>query len=404
MAIHAAVTKILTSAASDKETRMTLLKLLGGVIAFILIVVMLCLMPILSLGAALFPDNSTPEGARIAAEMAKASGVDFTTLEQNVYEDTSAEVLAGITLGEGSFTSTSDINVQWDVQELLILYEIRYGTDIDKPLDFSEFYQQAQQMVNRQSALTTSESLKPKENEEDEDEYVTNYHFGYTSRLKSFTELLDVFAFDPAQKARALMMQRYLYGQTQGQLIGNDIVGLDIGDITYTDSVIPVVYFNQRDKRWATSPYGQTGTMARSGCGPTALAIAISSLKSAVTPVDVAQWSAQHGYYAEGGGSYHSLVPAACKEWGVPVTGVGTSWQKVVDALAQGKLVIAIMGAGHFTSSGHFIVLRGITSDGKVLVADPVSVKRSGEQWNANIIVTEARKGATAGGPFWVIG
>lgn len=29
------------------------------------------------------------------------------------------------------------------------------------------------------------------------------------------------------------------------------------------------------------------------------------------------------------------------------------------------------MGKGHFTNNGHFIVLRGITENGKILVNDP---------------------------------
>ena len=33
--------------------------------------------------------------------------------------------------------------------------------------------------------------------------------------------------------------------------------------------------------------------------------------------------------------------------------------QKIVDALASGSLVIAVMGPGTFTRSGHFILLRG---------------------------------------------
>ncbi len=41
-----------------------------------------------------------------------------------------------------------------------------------------------------------------------------------------------------------------------------------------------------------------------------------------------------------------------------------------MEALESGKLVIAIMSAGHFTTTGHFIVLRGITEEGNVLVAD----------------------------------
>lgn len=62
------------------------------------------------------------------------------------------------------------------------------------------------------------------------------------------------------------------------------------------------------------------------------------------------------------------------------------------------------MGKGHLTSSGHFIVLRGITEEGKILVADPISIKRSEQEWDLSVILNEARKGAGGGGPFWVIG
>jgi len=58
----------------------------------------------------------------------------------------------------------------------------------------------------------------------------------------------------------------------------------------------------------------------------------------------------------------------------------------------------------HFTKSGHFIVLRGVTSDGKILVADPASVARSNQEWDLSIILNEARPDAGAGGPLWAIG
>ena len=39
--------------------------------------------------------------------------------------------------------------------------------------------------------------------------------------------------------------------------------------------------------------------------------------------------------------------------------------------------IIAIMSKGHFTSNSHFIALCGITTDGKVLVANSASYRRS---------------------------
>ena len=61
------------------------------------------------------------------------------------------------------------------------------------------------------------------------------------------------------------------------------------------------------------------------------------------------------------------------------------------------------MGPGTFTTSGHFIVLRGVTADGKVLIADPYSYSFSQRKWNLSLIMREAKRSASAGGPFWIV-
>lgn len=177
-----------------------------------------------------------------------------------------------------------------------------------------------------------------------------------------------------------------------------------LGNIRFTDGQTPVVYFNQRDERYANQPYG-TDNIGGYGCGPTAMAIVVSSLTSdTVDPVEMAKWSYENGYWCSKGGSYHALIPAAAKAWGLPVEGCTASeGQKFVDALSSGKLVVAIMAKGHFTNSGHFIVLRGV-KDGKILVADPFSYDKSNMEWELSIILNEASKHAAAGGPFWIIG
>ncbi|MCO1604476.1 C39 family peptidase [Desulfosporosinus nitroreducens] len=109
-------------------------------------------------------------------------------------------------------------------------------------------------------------------------------------------------------------------------------------------------------------------------------------------------------YHRGWSGSYHSLIPGAAKAFGLQAEGCSAKEpQKIVDALSSGKLVVALISKGHFTSSGHFIVLRGVTTEGKILVADPASKKRSEQEWNLSIILDEAHKSAGAGGPFWII-
>lgn len=119
----------------------------------------------------------------------------------------------------------------------------------------------------------------------------------------------------------------------------------------------------------------------------------------------MSQWAYENGYWCKGSGSYHSLIPSAAEAFGLTVSSCTASeGQRIVDALSSGKLVVAIMTKGQFTSSGHFIVLRGVTSDGKILVADPASSERSEQEWDLWIILNESSKSAGAGGPFWIIG
>jgi len=182
-------------------------------------------------------------------------------------------------------------------------------------------------------------------------------------------------------------------------------MGASYEGVIFTDGATQVTYYNQLDSRWAYEPYG-TDNIGGYACGPTAMAIVVSSLTSeTVDPPHMAQWAYENGYWCSKSGSYHTLIPGAADEWGLDVEGcTATEPQRIVDALADGKLVVALMTKGHFTSSGHFIVLRGVTSDGQIMVADPSSYTRSEKNWDMSIILNEASKNAGAGGPFWIIG
>ena len=174
--------------------------------------------------------------------------------------------------------------------------------------------------------------------------------------------------------------------------------------VMFTDGSMDVVYYSQLDERWANIMYGSSSTIGKAGCGPTSMAIVISTLLGeAHDPLELAKWSVANKQRCEGSGSYHTLIPTASAAWGLSCKG-NLSGQDIVDALADGKLVVVIMAKGHFTKGGHFIVLRGVTSNGKILVADPSSVTRSNQEWDLSLIMKEARKDADAGGPFWAIG
>lgn len=183
-----------------------------------------------------------------------------------------------------------------------------------------------------------------------------------------------------------------------------DSVGQSYEGIVFADGGMEMTYYSQFDPRWMEEPYGDLDTIGQAGCGVVCMAMVVSTLTGEVhEPTELAEWSVENGYYCEGNGSYHSLVPAAAAAYGLTWEG-NLDVQGVVGALAEGKLVVAVMGEGHFTRGSHFIVLRGITGEGKILVSDPASYGRSTQEWDLEVIVGEAAKAATSGGSFWAVG
>ncbi|MCG4526446.1 C39 family peptidase [Intestinimonas massiliensis (ex Afouda et al. 2020)] len=177
------------------------------------------------------------------------------------------------------------------------------------------------------------------------------------------------------------------------------------GMATLDKEPVPVVYYNQKDPQYGKLPFG-TDIIETHGCGPTAMAMVVSSLTDRpMDPGQMAQWAYENGYWKKGKGALHDLIPAAAQAWGLDVAGYqAKDAGQVLAALEQKKLVVVLMWPGHFTASGHFIVLRGLDEDGKVVVADPSSQKRSEVSWDFQLIVDEAAEKAGANGPFWVIG
>ena len=169
-----------------------------------------------------------------------------------------------------------------------------------------------------------------------------------------------------------------------------------------TGGSVDVTYFCQSDDEWKDQPYG-TDTLGPYGCGPTVMAIAVASLTDTVTdPAAMAAWAVEQGYWARGAGSYRSIVLGTARSFGL-VAEPFTYWEanSVLDALSQGKMLVALMGPGHFTSIGHFILLRGITSDGDVLIADPNSLENSLIPWDPQLILDELSPSRDHGAPLW---
>lgn len=149
----------------------------------------------------------------------------------------------------------------------------------------------------------------------------------------------------------------------------------------------PVSYL-QTDPRWGSLDYsakGEKTTIRASGCGPTAMAMVLATWADpAVNPKTECAWALRHGFKALHRGTYYGYFPPAANRYGLTCYQVNGSnlygndrsayHAQAKDALDRGDLVIACMGKGTWTSSGHYVLAWKI--DGNVIyINDPASTK-----------------------------
>ena len=111
--------------------------------------------------------------------------------------------------------------------------------------------------------------------------------------------------------------------------------------------------------------YGN-GTIATSGSSIAALAMVATYMTDHVyTPADIADYAVQYG------GSHYKRLEKVSDLMQIP-------WKRALNvnealkAVREGKIAIALMGSRSvFPGGNHFIVLTGVTEDGKIWVLDP---------------------------------
>lgn len=145
----------------------------------------------------------------------------------------------------------------------------------------------------------------------------------------------------------------------------------------------PISYL-QTDVKWKDLTY-KGMTLGAGGCGPTASAMLIATLKDPnVTPAITYDWAGKNGFLSPGHGTeYGNYFQTQFAQYGIDCKML--NWKKsygnpnhsnhalMLDLLKQGYYVIALMGPGLWTTTGHFVVVWW--ADEKIRINDPASTK-----------------------------
>lgn len=239
------------------------------------------------------------------------------------------------------------------------------------------------------------------------------HSFKYVTDQTTFNYVLKLFELLQNGKEgvgdllfKAASWKNYILGTGASEdIYTSDIEtgGESVSYDTVEGCVEEVVYYNQGEEPWASVSYGSS-TIRSAGCGPTALAIVISTLTGErVTPEMTAQYAVSHGEYVSGQGTSHSFPGHAAQNWGLTVERVKREEiDRVADSLKKGKLAVVICAENTISKSGHYIVLTGMTGDGYFTIADPGSRNRTGNVYSPSTIRSYARN--LGDGSIWIIG
>ena len=173
---------------------------------------------------------------------------------------------------------------------------------------------------------------------------------------------------------------KYANGNYNGKYYVNGKVSTNVPALN-----MPQYY--QWDYRWANKRYG-IGTMAQSGCVPTALAMVFNGLGQKVLPTAVADKI----YYNTSEMNVRMLGTSgkgavyAINAYGYKHT-VITSKAQLIAALQSGKVVFGNLGRGIFASGAitHGIVMSGY-NNGKTKAMDPYTTYNTGKWYDVNTI------------------
>ena len=127
-----------------------------------------------------------------------------------------------------------------------------------------------------------------------------------------------------------------------------------------------LTYYSQVDPRWSNYMYSAIGdssqTMGKSGCGPTAAAMVVSSIRGTITPPEMGDLFVEYGYRSTNNGTYFSAM-----KWTADVFDI--TYQETynldtaVNLVRNNYYVVVSCNEGLFTYGGHFIVIVGIEGD-----------------------------------------
>lgn len=166
-------------------------------------------------------------------------------------------------------------------------------------------------------------------------------------------------------------------------------------------SKLPIhTYYSQKDPEWSSQKIGRS-TVARSGCGPMVLAMAIKHTDPTISvdPEKIVELIVKNNWFDYKIGTSWEAINQIPIHYKLKSEQISKNLRKIHSSINRGAIIVAAMGPGHFTRSGHIIIIvktdlkqKELTiidpNDG--LEGKPKYLAKSSRPWSWEIIKAEA--------------
>lgn len=137
-------------------------------------------------------------------------------------------------------------------------------------------------------------------------------------------------------------------------------------------------YFLQWDNRWAYDYLGDS-VIGLAGCGPTSMAMVLARLEGD-TSIDPGKIALDAQNYMTDDGIAWKFFNDEANRYGYTAYDISNDEGSIIDALEKGPIIVSV-NKGIFTLFGHILVIDSY-QDGKFVINDPNSMKKSQKTWS----------------------
>lgn len=198
------------------------------------------------------------------------------------------------------------------------------------------------------------------------------------------------------------------YGDTMGLPTGSSVSNSESSCYSSDSGDFP--FYAQGDERWGELNYGPSGidnvdsgygNIKQAGCGPSSFAMmATALLGKEILPNETSDIAGKAGLHVKGAGSSHDITKILAENYGLEyedLSGRDNMIEVISQYLKDGWMIhTSGQGSEPFTSGGHYIGIRGITDDGKWLIADSNGQKGKSntleKEWDPQDIINAGMK------------